>query len=166
MKTLSRDEDQHGSETTLCCCSQFVGTTKLSRRKNCLENDITRTIKCEKCFPSLMCSNYSHEKYLQRDPDTTMHTPIRKKTKISKTSTYRRKKHDPDEWIDKITVQNTPSIDYDRSIVRRLTFDNATHSRTKPESVIMPQLTPGQNHLIFCDMGISIIVTPLLCQKV
>jgi XPG I-region/Chromatin organization modifier domain 2/XPG N-terminal domain len=169
LKPLNREKGQHGMVHNACNCPQSLDDVKMCGVKSSIESNLEKVMKLQVCNPSLMCSKVSCKNDLEKDLEIVMNTPKRQKKSMSISSPQRlRLRLDPDEWMDKVTSQKgvSPLIDKDSSIVRRLIFEDATPSRTNVDKFIMPQLTPGQNHLVLCDMGMTIVVTPLLCQKV
>lgn len=81
-------------------------------------------------------------------------------------SLYTQLSLDPDAWMAKIVVGAFSNFDREPKVNRRLDFDDCWHGPAGCDAIEMPALTPGQCHNIVCDMGIPILVSPLLARKV
>ena len=90
-----------------------------------------------------------------REPEE-VGTPVRSKLQC---------RPDPDSWMAKVVDDDTARMGSDANVSRRLEFDDLDQIPVACDYVKMPTLTPGRRHLIVCDMGIPIQVSPLVSRK-
>ena len=162
---LGRSYERKEHVLPTCMQPQVVEGYKMSSKHGNAERITLQRKSLDSLGGIVSCEPFSKPATVGGTPDLTVEKSRRPESLTSSRAKQRIGRCPPDAWMDSVVVEEMLAVVSDSRVVRRLDFDDVHLS---PEcvrgSTKIPSLSSGRRHLIVCDMGIQISVSPLLAR--